>query len=58
MKKPIVAHSTTSRPQAKLIFKLHKENIPSLSKMQAIDPLQLVRTAAEQQQIRVAQLIQ
>jgi hypothetical protein len=58
MKKPILAPESVSLPVAKLIFKIHKENIPFSSKSQSLDPLQLVRTAAHQQQIRVAQLIQ
>ena len=58
MKKPIITVSTIPRPLAKLIFKIHKENLPLDNKIRSVDPLQLVRTAAHQQQIRVAQLIQ
>ena len=58
MKKPLVLTENASLPAAKLILKLHKENLPSCHKLQLLYPLQLVRTAAHQQQMRVAQLIQ
>jgi hypothetical protein len=57
MKKPLVLTESVSLPAAKLILKLHKENLPSCNKLHFLDPLQLVRTAAHQQQMRVAQLI-
>jgi hypothetical protein len=58
MKKPLVLTENVSLPTAKLIIKLQKENLPYCHKYQIMDPLQLVRTAAHQQQMRVAQLIQ
>lgn len=57
MKKPMSVSPSTPLPPAKLILKLHKENLPSYAKLHALDPLLLVRTAAHHQQIRVAQLI-
>lgn len=58
MKKPMLASEPVPAQVAKLIFKIHKENTPHFSRMQGLDPLQLVRSAAHQQQVKVALLIQ
>lgn len=57
MKKPVTAATGTTLPPLKLILKLPKENAGCSGKLHAVDPLLLVRTAAHQQQMRVAQLI-
>jgi len=37
---------------------MHKENCPLLHKLQPLEALELARAAAQQQQLRVMQLIQ
>lgn len=58
MKKPVAQQEPVTYPMAKLIFKIQKENTPVSTKLQPMDALQLARTAAQHQQLRVTKLIQ
>ena len=58
MKKPSQQPAQLAQRIARLIRKLQKENNPTAHKLQPLDALHLARTAAQQQQLRVIQLIQ
>lgn len=58
MKKPIEETKVVNEYVHKLLRKMQKENCPSLHKLQPLEALELARAAAQQQQLRVTQLIQ
>ena len=58
MKKPTVSSGRVPHLITKLISKYQKENDPFAHRTAALDPLELVKAAAQNQQMRVVQLIQ
>lgn len=58
MKKPTALSVRVPHLMTKLISKYQKENDPFAHRNTVLDPLELVKAAAENQQMRVVQLIQ